>query len=463
MSDLSPPASAPDSLIGHTIDGYEILRRLGAGGMGEVYIARHLLLNSLRAFKVIGTDVASQSAAEARFRREARAMARLAHASIVPVVDSGRLGDGSLYIVMQLVEGHDLQQLVERNGTFGVRDTVRILEQIADAMVFAHRHDIVHRDLKPQNVLLADDDPGQVRIIDFGLVKMVGDETMTKLTADGQILGSPLYMSPEQGMSGEIGPAADIYALGGLGYFLLSGRPPFLADNLPGLIMAHCFDTPERIEVRCRHLSLPPVLPELLFDCLAKQPAARPTATGLLANLGSLYAQIPDEPPPTPGPRTPPPPAVDPAELIWSDDDLQRQTGAGSGIRAALANQITTLLLAVGDALRERALLDTSAGQALDRAQELQALITDLEMDAALIDSQIQDSVAPITPEAEQQLGEVRARVAGLKAEERRHLRALYAAIRTADHAGPVPGNPPLQQLRDLVARYLDLHGASTA
>ena len=232
-------------MIGQIVDGHEIVRSLGVGGMGEVYLARSSA-GALRAFKIVRADRDTGPQAAKRFQREVLALGKLKHPGIVQILDAGRMENGALYLGMEYVAGADLQASVDRAGPFSVADGVRILAQLAAALAYAHREGIVHRDLKPANVILADGDPGRAKIIDFGLAKIAADEGLTRLTEDHRVLGSPLYWAPEQSASAAVGPEADIYSLGGIAYYVLTGVPMFRPRAAVALVYAHVHETRSR-------------------------------------------------------------------------------------------------------------------------------------------------------------------------------------------------------------------------
>jgi serine/threonine protein kinase len=446
----NPPTSQQQSMVGRQVHGYELLSLLGSGGMGQVYLARHLKLDALRAIKVILADMAAKSTAAKRFRREGMALNRLQHSNIVNLVDFGHLDDGALYLVMQYIEGRNLQQVVDSGGPLPVGDGVRVVKQLADALEYAHRLDIVHRDLKPQNIILHDDDPRYVKVIDFGLVKLVGGDTMTKLTADEHLVGTPLYMSPEQGLAGEIGGPADVYALAALAYFILSGRPPFTGATLPALICAHCYETPESLAVRCP--DLPPGLAEFLLKCLAKEPGARPSAAEVVTELGAMFQYLP-----APAPRPiPVQPSV--ATTIWPDTELAPDSSDDGQIVAALANQITAVLHAVAAAMSDQGVLALSAKSRLEQLDNLKEVITNLEMDGALMDSQLEEIGPDSGRDLDHQRDQLRSRAADLNGQLRREYRNLFGDVALSR---PHVDNPSLlaylAQLDALVEKYQKL------
>jgi serine/threonine protein kinase len=278
-------------VIGQVVDGHEILRPLGAGGMGEVYLARGAG-GTLRALKVVRADRADAKAV-ARFRREVLALGKLRHPGIVQIVDAGSLADGQLYLGMEYVAGPDLQAAIGWDGPLAVADALRVLLQVAGALAYAHGEGVVHRDLKPANVILEGGDPGKAKIIDFGLAKVAADEGLTRLTEDQQALGSPLYWAPEQSSNREVGPAADVYALGGLAYFALSGVPMFKPAPPVALVYAHANETAEPLAERCKGVELPDGLCELVAACVMKSPASRPSAAEIAGELDRMLVDMP--------------------------------------------------------------------------------------------------------------------------------------------------------------------------
>jgi serine/threonine protein kinase len=274
-------ASAPAPPM---VPGYEVLGEIARGGMGIVYKARHLALGRVVALKLIGAGEPASERAVRRFRQGARAASALDHPGIVPIYEIGD-HQGRHYLSMALVEGPTLQEWVRRHGTPPPHQARAILTALADAVEFAHRRGVLHRDLKPDNVLLqgsSDSDP-RPRIADFGLARRLEEDG---LTLTGQILGTPAYMAPEQatGRRRQVGPATDVYGLGGILYFLLTGRAPFQAPNVAELLL----DVVGRPVVLPREVNpaVPPDLEAVCLRCLEKDPARRyPSAAALAEAL----------------------------------------------------------------------------------------------------------------------------------------------------------------------------------
>jgi WD40 repeat protein len=267
---------------------YELLEPLGSGGMGVVYRARQPGLDRLVAIKTLAGGLAASPEVRRRFRTEARAAARLSHPHIVPVIEVGDHEDLP-YIVMELVEGTDLERLTAEAPLSPAR-AARYVRDVARAVVHAHQRGIVHRDLKPANVLLDRDD--RVLVTDFGLAKDIAAEPTQTLS--GQVLGSPGFLSPEQagGGDGEVGPASDIYSLGALLYHLLTRRPPFLAAGVAETLR-QVVET-EPAPPTSLNPSIPGALEAICLRCLEKRPASRyPDAQSVAADLDAFLGDQP--------------------------------------------------------------------------------------------------------------------------------------------------------------------------
>jgi serine/threonine-protein kinase len=256
---------------------YRLLERLGSGGMGEVYLAEHMLLRRPCALKLIHAEFARDSRQLSRFEREVRAMAGLTHWNAVEVFDYGRTEDGTFYYVMEYLPGQNLDTLVTLNGPLPPARVVHLLRQVCLALREAHGVGLLHRDIKPSNIIACHRGGFHdvVKLLDFGLVQdLAGPPSESKLTLQGTILGSPPYMSPEQARGrGELSPVSDIYSLGAVAYFLLTGQPPFVRETVMELLIAHATDAvgPPRL--------LRPEIPEdleaVVLRCLSKKPTER--------------------------------------------------------------------------------------------------------------------------------------------------------------------------------------------
>lgn len=235
-----------DPLIGKTVDRYRIDERLGTGAMGVVYRGSHTVLDREYAVKVLYGDFASDARLVARFRREAQAASKIQHENIVGVVDFGTAESGLSFLVMELVIGENLADVLEREAPLSPRRAAHIARSVAAGLGEAHRLGFVHRDLKPANVMLTKDANGEEigKVMDFGVVGAIETDDSTKLTRTGTIVGTPLYMAPEQAQGDPATPASDLYALGVMLFEMLSGQPPFRGDSLRKVVMAHLTEAP---------------------------------------------------------------------------------------------------------------------------------------------------------------------------------------------------------------------------
>lgn len=270
-----------------SIGRYELRRKIGTGGMGEVWSAYHRALRRDVAVKLMQPRLGQSDLAAARFEREVRALAELTHPYIVRVLDYGTTEDGIWYYAMELLDGEDLGTIVECEGPIAHDRAARILRQAAEALAEAHAHGMVHRDVKPQNLLLVRSEGGGefVKLIDFGIAKLEdeGDLTMT-----GMALGTPGYMAPEVITGGEATARSDVYALGAVLYYLLAGRAPLDAKTPRALVVAHVAEEPPPPSARLG-APLPPALEAVVMRCLAKDASARFAHAGeLAAALASL-------------------------------------------------------------------------------------------------------------------------------------------------------------------------------
>jgi eukaryotic-like serine/threonine-protein kinase len=291
-------ASAVDPLVGHTLDEkYRLEERLGIGGMGTVYRARHLLIDRPVAVKVLNQRFVEDDAARTRFSREARACGRLQHPNAVTVTDFGQSQDGYVYLVMELLEGRTLRDVLAKEAPLDAARAVALMLQISAAVAAAHEAGIIHRDLKPANVFIVQraEDPFVVKVLDFGIAKLAAesldeDEALT-LTQVGAMIGTPRYMSPEQCDGAELTPAADVYSLGVILYEMLTGTVPFSGSTPLAIAMKHTSELPR--SPREIVASIPPALEELVLHTLEKAPAKRPQdAAGFRKELMEMAERL---------------------------------------------------------------------------------------------------------------------------------------------------------------------------
>jgi len=256
---------------------YQLNERLGAGGMGEVYLAEHVLLRRPCAIKLIRPDRAGDAQHLRRFEREVNATATLTHPNTVQVYDYGHADDGTFYYVMEYLPGLTLEQLVEWHGPLPANRAIHFLRQVCGALREAHAIGLIHRDIKPSNVMVCERGGRHdtAKLLDFGLVIPLGaDPGSEKLTQDGAITGTPAYMSPEQASGqDEVDARSDIYSVGALAYFLLTGQPPFAGRSSVKMLAAHLYEPPTPPTSHCP--GVPAELETVVLKCLAKVPTDR--------------------------------------------------------------------------------------------------------------------------------------------------------------------------------------------
>lgn len=280
-AETSPPKQRPVEglAIGQRFQGkYEILRLLGVGGMGRVYQARHCELDTLVAIKIMVGSLSSDPEAVERFKREAKAMARVQHPNAVRVLDSG-VEQGDCYLIMEFLEGETLRERLTRwrnQGTPPALETiVRYAEQVFAVLEFMHRQNITHRDLKPDNIFLArteTDGAEIVKVLDFGIAK-IQTATVVGMTTEGTMMGTPRYMSPEQCRGAAIDGRADIYSMGVVLYEMLAGCPPFDGDTAIAVALKHVNEPPPPL--RQRNPNIPESVAAVIHRALEKSPSQR--------------------------------------------------------------------------------------------------------------------------------------------------------------------------------------------
>jgi len=311
----SPPGSSSDSLplmdahaspsdesigvqgavqAGQILFGrYQAEKLIGEGGMGTVWLIKHLELDTLRALKLIVSGIAFDPQAQARFKREARVMAKLSHPHAV-VVHDARMGRDAAFIEMEYIRGRSLNKVMEPGVPLPLGLVARLAAQLCDVLEDAHRQRIVHRDLKPANLMLLDGRPPgreHLKVLDFGIAKILEgeSETLEVHTHTGSFLGSAPYSSPEQASSGMIDGRSDLYSIGIILYEMLTGYRPFTGP-LTRLIYDHLYTAPPRFEDRNPNCQVPEAVEYVVLRCLAKDPADRPqTALGLLNELTAAF------------------------------------------------------------------------------------------------------------------------------------------------------------------------------
>ncbi len=270
---------APELDVGSDVDGrYQIIELIGEGGMGKVYLAEHVEIGKRVALKVLHPSYSRMPDLVERFRREARAASKIGHPNIVDVTDSGTTADGSVYFVMEYLEGVELGSVIEREGALDVARALRIASQICRALSAAHREGIIHRDLKPENIFLItrDGSADVVKVLDFGIAKTTEAEAARerRLTSPGMAMGTPEYMAPEQAAGRAADARTDIYSLGAIMYEMSTGVPPYTGDNFMEILTKKATqDPPVPLLVRTE---LPLQVSELVMTAMARDPINRP-------------------------------------------------------------------------------------------------------------------------------------------------------------------------------------------
>ena len=266
---------ASDPMVGRLLAGrYRLDKKIGEGGMGAIYKAVHTEMGRTCAIKLL-THLSPGNDAVARFKREAKMASRIDSAHAVTIYDSGQSDDGTLFLAMELIDGVALSRLLSQEGMLPPARAVHIASQIAEALSAAHSLEIIHRDLKPDNIMITRKGAASdyVKVLDFGIAKTVTDDSADNLTKTGFVLGTPVYMSPEQLLGEKLDPRSDIYSLAIIVYEMLSGRLPFEGDNQQSIMMKRITSEPVRISWVLPGVS--DALERAVMDGLTREPAAR--------------------------------------------------------------------------------------------------------------------------------------------------------------------------------------------
>jgi serine/threonine protein kinase len=292
-SAVSATWHAAKARIGQVAGGsYRISRHLGSGGSSHVFEAEHLRLGKTFALKLLRAELDGGGRASQRFRREAKAVARLHSEHIVSVVDCGELDDQTPYLVMERLQGEDLRSLLNREGALPVRRALQLGIEACRGLAVVHQAGLVHRDLKPENLFITRRAAGEdwCKILDFGVAKMEASLS----TAEGAIIGTARYMAPEQlNDSAAIGPATDLYAVGAILYECLSGRPAHAGETIQKVMFRVMHTEPDALSASCP--TLPKSVCDIIERCLAKTPADRPQAAAELEAELSAALERPRE------------------------------------------------------------------------------------------------------------------------------------------------------------------------
>jgi serine/threonine-protein kinase len=277
-----PPEPAPnrDPFIGTTLDGrYRVIRKIGEGGMGAVYLAEHVMIEKQVAIKVLSGDLSWRSDLAQRFQQEAKAASKIGQENIIDITDFGQTPSGAAYFVMEYLRGRDLAHEVRGRGAMPASRIARILVQVCRALGAAHAKGIFHRDLKPDNIFLVEREGRAdfVKVLDFGLAKIsaLDANNGNRLTRSGSVFGTAEYMSPEQARGEVADHRTDVYAMGCILYEMLTGDVPFRADTFMATLRKQIEDAPQPPSRRKPELKIPPALDAVTMKALKKDRAQR--------------------------------------------------------------------------------------------------------------------------------------------------------------------------------------------
>ncbi|MFO0636268.1 MAG: serine/threonine-protein kinase [Nannocystaceae bacterium] len=291
-----PSGIAPGAVLA---ERYHLVRRMGQGGMGEVWEGRHIAIRKPVAIKLLCAGLEDPAHCD-RFVREARLVARIAHPHVIEIFDFGQSPRGAPFFAMELLRGESLGARLQRCGPVPWARALAILRQIADALAAAHEVGVIHRDVKPDNVFLVERSgtPDFVKLLDFGIAKaMIPDPHSVALTSAGVVFGTPAYMSPEQLRGDPIDGRSDVYAVGCVAYQMLTGGLPFEGTTAHAVVAGHLFDDPRPLREATPFLRLPPAVEAIVLKCLHKAPAQRyESAAALRSAIDRVLATAPRQP-----------------------------------------------------------------------------------------------------------------------------------------------------------------------
>jgi len=270
-------ANAGNDIIGSVIaDRYHVIRKLGEGGMGQVYLAEHVKMGRMSALKIMRPAVVKDVESISRFNREAANASRISHTNVAAVYDFGETSDGVIYLAMEYVDGVPLTTLIEQTGPLSPTRAAEITRQAAEGLAAAHQLGIVHRDLKPDNLMIAKTRDGDdlVKIVDFGIAKAAGNDAQ-KVTKTGLVIGTPDYMSPEQLAGDPVDSRSDIYSLGIVAFNMLTGKLPFPSDSAQESMIMRLTDSPKTLAESRPEIAWPSGVQQILDKALARDVAER--------------------------------------------------------------------------------------------------------------------------------------------------------------------------------------------
>jgi serine/threonine protein kinase len=288
---LRQSQAAADIWVGKTIKGrYRVIQKLGEGGMATVYLVEQINIERKAALKLLHGQYASDQEFVRRFRQEAKLAASLNHSNVIKVYDFDQAEDGSLFISMEYLEGKNLKEVMQ-TGSIDIARAVRLAIQIAEGLLTAHRAGVIHRDIKPENIMVVGDG-NEIKLMDFGIARLRESGAATRLTRAGMIMGTPLYMAPEQIEGGEVTEKTDIYAFGIVLYEMLSGTAPFRAPTPAAILMKHLKEIP--LPLRKVRGEVPAAIEKVVSRALEKKPDRRPANMAeIVESLKDIEARLP--------------------------------------------------------------------------------------------------------------------------------------------------------------------------
>ncbi|MBK9069710.1 MAG: serine/threonine protein kinase [Myxococcales bacterium] len=293
---LAAPPQGP-SLVGEVLDGrYRLIRKLGEGGMGEVYAAEHVHIEKRLAIKLLRPEIVSNQEAVNRFRQEARSASSIGHENIIAIEDFGQISDGRIYLAMELLDGQPLSDMLPSLAADPVR-ALAILIQTGHGLAAAHAKGIIHRDMKPENVFVTRLSDGRdvPKLLDFGIAKVSGNDGSNNLTRTGTIFGTPYYMAPEQALGQQVDGRTDVYAMGVILYEVFAGSLPFGGESFMGVLTQHITAMPEPIAQRAASAGrmLLPGIADIVAKAMHKEPAQRfATMNDMVAAMVAVYRNV---------------------------------------------------------------------------------------------------------------------------------------------------------------------------
>ncbi|MGH7636662.1 MAG: protein kinase domain-containing protein, partial [Gemmatimonadaceae bacterium] len=289
--------NAGGDLVGTIIaDRYHVLRKLGEGGMGTVYLAEHVKMGRKSAVKVMNPAMVNDADAISRFNREAANASKISHPNVAAVYDFGETSEGLIYLAMEFVEGPPLTKIIEESGALPAIRAADIARQTADALSVAHDMGIVHRDLKPDNIMLAKNRDGSdcVKVVDFGIAKVANNESQ-KVTRTGLVVGTPEYMSPEQLAGDKLDGRSDIYSLGLVAFAMMTGKLPFPGETVQESMIARLTDEPKRLIEMKPDVNWPPAVQVVMDKALQRDFETRYKSAGEFGrDLYNAVASMPE-------------------------------------------------------------------------------------------------------------------------------------------------------------------------